>query len=141
MLYVATDHAGFELKEDLLKKLARSKIKYTDLSKKFQEGDDYPDVANLLANQLKVEPKAKGIAICGAGQGICIALNRYTWIRAGIYQKREVIRLLRAHNDGNVLCLPARFMNSTKAIKLIKVFLNTPYSSEERHARRIKKIS
>ncbi len=141
MLFIVTDHAGYELKQEIIKLLSKTKIKFTDLTPKLIPGDDYPDRAKELAEKIKENPGSKGIALCGAGQGICIALNRYSWIRAGIYQKREVVRLLRSHNDGNVLCLPGRFMNGAKAIKLIKVFCNTPYEGEERHSRRIKSIS
>ena len=141
MLYLVCDHAGFELKEGLKAKFDKTNIDYTDLSPKLVEGDDYPVPAKLLADKLQQEPTSNGLAICGAGQGICIALNRYAWIRAGIYQKREVVRLLRAHNDGNVLCLPGRFMTASKALKLTKVFLNTPFSKLPRHQKRIDLIS
>jgi ribose 5-phosphate isomerase B len=140
-IFLVCDHAGFELKQEIFTWLEKSKRNVVDLSPKLIEGDDYPDRADELATALENEPKALGIALCGSGQGICMALNRFTFIRAAIHDKREIIRLSRVHNDANVLCLPARFIHKTKAIALIKVFLNTPFLREERHLKRIKMLS
>jgi ribose 5-phosphate isomerase B len=140
-IFLVCDHAGFELKQEILAWLEKTKRNVIDLTPKLIEGDDYPDRAGDLAKALETEPKALGIALCGTGQGIAIALNRFPHIRATIHDKREIIRLSRSHNDANVLCLPARFIHKTKAIALIKVFLNTPFSDEERHIKRIKKMS
>jgi ribose 5-phosphate isomerase B len=140
-IFLVCDHAGFELKHEILAWLEKTKRNVIDLTPKLVEGDDYPDRAGDLAKALETEPKALGIALCGTGQGIAMALNRYPHIRAAIHDKREIVRLSRAHNDANVLCLPARFIHKTKAIALIKVFLNTPFSDEMRHVKRIKKMS
>jgi ribose 5-phosphate isomerase B len=145
MLYIASDHAGFEIKTFLLEKLTKTSIEFTDLTPELQESDDYPDVAALLAAKIKEDIDAglnpKGIALCGSGQGICIALNRYSYIRAATSLKREIVRLSRLHNDANVLCLPGEFINTTKALKLVKLFVNTPFSKIRRHERRIEKLS
>jgi ribose 5-phosphate isomerase B len=141
MLYLACDHGGFSLKEDIKKDLTRLKIDFEDLTTEFIERDDYPNAARTLAEIIKDTPGSKGIAICTTGQGICIALNRYPWIRAGLGHKREVIRLFRAHNDGNVLCLSGKFTNTTKAIKLIKIFLGTPFSKIDKHEKRVKMLT
>ena len=141
MLYIVSDHAGFDLKTQLLEKLEKSALEYVDLTPEFEEGDDYPDVAEVLANKLKEDPKGCGIALCGSGQGICMALNRHAHVRAATSLKREVVRHARLHNDANVLCLPARFLNTMKAYKLTKLFANTPFSKVRRHARRIEKIT
>lgn len=141
MLYIASDHAGYEIKQKLMEKLADSTIEAVDLTPDYTEGDDYPDVAKILAEKLKENPKAKAISICGSGQGICMSLNRYQHIRAATALKREIVRLSRLHNDANVLCLPGRFINLTKAHKLSKLFVNTPFSKVRRHERRIEKIT
>ena len=141
MLYIVADHAGYDIKTQLLQKLEKSTIEFTDLTPDFSEKDDYPDVAKVLADKLLEKPKAKGISICGSGQGIMMALNRHEHIRAAFSLKREIVRHARLHNDANVLCLPGRFVNATKAIKLVKLFHNTPFSKVRRHERRIEKIS
>ena len=141
MLYIVSDHAGFDLKQMLLEKLEKSTLEYVDLSPEFVEGDDYPDVAKVLADKLLEDSKGRGIALCGSGQGVCMALNRYEHVRAATSLKREIVRHARLHNDANVLCLPARFLNATKAYKLTKLFANTPFSKVRRHARRIEKIT
>jgi ribose 5-phosphate isomerase B len=140
MLYITCDHAGFELKEVLVSWLKKSNKEYEDLCPEIKDGDDYPDRAKELAEKLKDNPKDKGIAICGTGIGICIALNRFSWVRAAISPKREIMRLSRQHNNANVICLPGRFTTHKKAIALVKVFLNTPFSKEERHIQRIAKL-
>ncbi len=141
MIYIASDHAGFEIKQKLIDKLKDSPIDAIDLTPDFVDGDDYPDVAKAIAEKLLEDPKARVISICGSGQGICMSLNRYEHIRAATAMKREIVRLSRLHNDANVLCLPGRFMNLTKAYKLTKLFVNTPFSKVRRHERRIEKIS
>jgi ribose 5-phosphate isomerase B len=141
MIYITSDHAGFELKETLVKWLEKSNKEFVDLCPELIEGDDYPDRAKELADNIKLDPKAKGIAICGTGVGVSIALNRYNFIRAGLSPKRELVRLARQHNDINVVCLAGRFTTHKKAVALVKVFLNTPFSKEERHKNRIQKLS
>jgi ribose 5-phosphate isomerase B len=140
-IYLVCDHAGFELKQEILAWLEKSKRNVIDLTPKLLLGDDYVDRADELAQALESEPKAIGIALCGSGQGICMALNRHSFIRAVIHDKREIVRLSRSHNNANVLCLPARFIHQTKAVALIKVFLNTPFLEQKRHAKRIEKLS
>jgi RpiB/LacA/LacB family sugar-phosphate isomerase len=141
MIYITSDHAGFELKNILVKWFEKSNKEFIDLCPDLIEGDDYPDRAQELANKLKEDPKAKGVAICGTGVGISIVLNRYNWIRAGLSPKREIVRLARQHNNANVLCLAGNFTTHKKAIAITKVFLNTPFSKEERHILRVKKLS
>ena len=141
MIYITSDHAGFELKKSIIAWFTRSKKEFVDLCPDLIVSDDYPDRADELVIQLKENPKAVGVAICGTGQGMCIALNRHEWVRAGLSLKREIVRLSRAHNNANVICLPGRFTSDKKALALVKVFLNTPFSKEQRHINRIKKLS
>jgi ribose 5-phosphate isomerase B len=140
MIYITSDHAGFELKETLIKWFEKSNKEFEDFCPKAIEGDDYPDRAKELAYKIKENPKAKGIAICGTGVGISIAVNRYSLLRAVLSPKREIVRLSRQHNDTNVICLAGNFTTHKKAIALVKVFLNTPFSKEKRHQNRIEKL-
>jgi ribose 5-phosphate isomerase B len=141
MIYITSDHAGFELKNILVAWFQKSNKEYEDLYPNLIEKDDYPDRAKELADKLKENPKAKGVAICGTGVGISIALNRYNWIRAVLSPKREIVRLSRQHNNANTLCLAGQFTTHKKAIAITKVFLNTPFSKDERHIKRLAKIS
>lgn len=141
MIYITTDHTGFELKNMLVAWFKKSNKDYEDLCPEIIEADDYPDRAKEIADKLKENPKAKGVAICGTGVGISIALNRYSWVRAALSPKREIVRLSRQHNNANILCLAGKYTTHKKAIAIAKVFLNTPFSKEERHVRRLSKIS
>jgi ribose 5-phosphate isomerase B len=140
MLYLASDHTSFELKQQLLLKIQKQKWEVVDLTPKLKEGDDYPDVAELLVNKLKHEPHSLGIAFCGTGQGICMGLNRFPWIRAGLTERAEVIKLLREHDHANVICFGGWFITPTKAWTLLKIFLESKPSKEERHVRRVGKL-
>jgi ribose 5-phosphate isomerase B len=146
-LYFACDHAGFDTKQELIN-LCKSfeKVEVIDLSPTLVSGDDYPDVASSLAKALESEmgvlgKTVFGIAICGTGQGICIALNRNRFIRAIISDYEDVVRLCRDHNDANVICFAGKYTVPEKAIQEILYFASTPFSDEERHMRRINKIS
>jgi ribose 5-phosphate isomerase B len=141
MIYITSDHAGFEMKEQIVGWLKKTGRECKDLYPELVQNDDYPESADELAIALKKDPKGIGIALCGSGQGICIALNRHSFIRAVIHDKREIVRLGRSHNDANVLCIPARFTHITKVKSMLKVFLNTPFSKEVRHIKRIEKLS
>ena len=144
-IYLVSDHAGFELKKQLLDYLNTplflNLYKVSDLTPTFLQNDDYPDKARVLAISLENDDDAFGIAICGSGVGINIALNRYKHIRAVSGLNKLSVRLSRQDNNANVLCLGQRVLKSEKAIKLIKVFLETKFNSAERHLRRIQKIS
>lgn len=135
-IYITSDHAGFELKNKLIESL--KEIAFVDLNPKFDSGDDYPVFAKDLAEKLKNEPASLGIALCGTGQGISMALNRFPWIRAGIGYDPEIVKLIRAHNQANVLCLPGRFLTLEKAQELINIFLSTNLDMSERHLRRLR---
>jgi ribose 5-phosphate isomerase B len=141
MIYITSDHAGFELKNILVAWFQKSNKEFEDLCPDLIDGDDYPDRAKDLADKLKENPKAKGVAICGTGVGISIALNRYSWVRAVLSPKREIVRLSRQHNNANTLCLAGQHTTHKKAIAIAKVFLNTPFSKDERHIKRLAKIA
>ncbi len=134
-IYIASDHAGFNLKTKLLKNFP----KINDLGTKTDESVDYPDFAHKLTREVLKNKKNVGILICGTGVGMSIAANRKKGIRAGLANNSKIARLIRKHNDANVLVLPGRFINTSEAKKSVQAFLSTKFESG-RHKRRIKKL-
>ncbi len=141
-LLIASDHAGFELKEALKKRAGALGVTFSDLGTHSLDSVDYPDYAHALARELlKTGASASlGILICGSGVGVSIAANRHPGIRAVLAESPEIARLGREHNHANVLCLGARFLNPEEAIEVIKAFLNATPESGERHVRRVQKL-
>ncbi|MCE9644349.1 RpiB/LacA/LacB family sugar-phosphate isomerase [Candidatus Parcubacteria bacterium] len=143
-IYLSSDHAGFALKNHLVEYL--NNLGYIAVDKgPYSEDptDDYPDMVRLVTEEVLKEPHSvKGIVLGGSGQGEAIAANRFNGIRAAVYYggSLDVIRLSREHNDANVLSLGARFVSTTEAEEAVKVWLETSFSKEERHVRRIAKL-
>ena len=139
-LYIASDHAGFALKEVLKNRLQSQPISVQDLgTKDGQKAVDYPDYADQLAEVLRADPQAFGVLICGSGQGMCMRANRYPHLRAALVWNEEVTRLARAHNDANVLCLGGRLLSAEEAWTYLQIFLQTPFEGG-RHELRVKKL-
>ena len=134
-VYIASDHAGFKLKKNLLKIFPN----FEDLGTKSEESVDYPDFAHKLTKQVLKNKENMGILICGTGVGMSIAANRKKGIRAGLVNNSKTARLIRQHNDANVLVLPGRFIDNIEAKKCVKTFLTSKFESG-RHKKRIKKI-
>ncbi len=144
MIYIATDHAGFLLKEILKNYVIELGYEVKDMGTYSEESCDYPDfiipaaqkVAEDLENNL-------GIILGGSGQGEAIAANKVKGIRAVVYNapQLEIIRLSKNHNNANILSLGARFLTIDQAKEAVKLWLETPFLQEERHVRRISKIS
>lgn len=134
---IAADHAGFPLKQAIIKALPDQV--WLDLGTHGPESVDYPDFAGKLAGALADGLATRGILICGSGVGISIAANRYAHIRCALVSKPEVASLARAHNDANVLAMGARFMDEETALACIKAFLETSFEGG-RHARRVDKL-
>ena len=134
-VYIASDHAGFKLKSDLLKIFP----KIADLGTKSNESVDYPDFAHKLTKLVLKNEDNVGILICGTGVGMSIAANRKKGIRAGLVSNTKTARLIRKHNDANVLVLPGRFINTNEAKKCVQAFLSTKFEFG-RHKKRISKI-
>ena len=139
MIGLASDHAGFELKQYVIQYLQEKGISFKDYGTYTTESCDYPDYAHALALGMKQGEVEKGIAICGSGEGISMTLNKHQHIRAALVWCPEIAHMTRLHNDANVLVLPARFIDSVTALAIVDVFLNTPFEGG-RHARRIAKI-
>lgn len=141
-LLIASDHAGFELKEALKSRSSELGITFTDLGTDSKNSVDYPDYAHALAREL-LNPGATaalGILICGSGVGVSIAANRHAGIRAVLAENPEIARLGREHNHANVLCLGARFLSPDQAVTVIRAFLTATPESGERHVRRVQKL-
>ena len=143
-LFIASDHAGFELKEHLVHYLEENGLEVVDKGPhQFTEGDDYPDWISLVAEEVQVNADALGIVIGLSGQGEAIVANKFNGIRAGVYYGGpiEIPQLLREHNNANVLSLGAKFLDKSQAERAVDVFIEAQFTKEERHVRRIKKIN
>ena len=141
-LLIASDHAGYSLKEALKNQASQLNLRWTDLGTHSESSVDYPDFANLLCKKL-IELGAEthlGVLICGSGVGISIAANRHPEIRAVLAESPEVAKLGREHNHANVLCFGSRIVNLEKAIQLIQAFLQAQPDPGERHVRRVEKL-
>ncbi len=141
MIFLSADHAGFDLKEKIKLYLAEIQLQHFDLAPIYDSNDDYPDRAKEVAEVLKKEPESLAIVFCGTGQGICMALNRHPWIRAGATDNPEIVDLIKKHNNANVLCLAGRFITYEKAVLLVNEFLRTTFDNSQRHIRRINKFN
>lgn len=141
MIYLGADHRGFELKEKLKPFLRDLGFDYQDLGASiYNKEDDYPDFAKLVGEKVAADLGSKGILICGSGIGIAIAANKIKGVRAGTALKSEQAAAAVNDEDLNILALSADFLNEDEAKKIVKTFLETKFSGEERHKRRIEKI-
>ena len=136
-IFIASDHAGFDLKKQILNTVKENLI---DLGANTEESVDYPDYAKKLVSKIRTTENSKGILICGSGIGMSIAANRDRNIRAGIAFEPEIAKLMREHNDANVLVLPGKFMNIQDVLKCIENFLTTNFAGG-RHQNRVEKLS
>ncbi|MCH5181453.1 MAG: ribose 5-phosphate isomerase B [Prevotellaceae bacterium] len=139
MTGLASDHAGFELKEFVKTLLEKRGIAYKDYGTYSADSCDYPDYAHALARGIENGEADRGIAICGSGEGISMTLNKHRDIRAALVWTPEIARMTRMHNDANVLCMPGRYITQDEAAEIVAQFLDTPFEGG-RHAARIAKI-
>ncbi len=140
-VYLGTDHAGFELKEYVKSYLQKEGYDVTDCGAlEFNKTDDYPDFIGKVGEAVSKDPSSRSIVFGKSGAGECIVANKYKGVRAFLGINRENVELARQHNDANVLSLGSAFVNNEEACFLAKLFLETPFSEEERHKRRIGKI-
>ena len=138
-ILIASDHAGFKLKEIIKKYISKKKIKIIDLGPCKSEKVDYPDYAHKLSKKINLNKKLTGVLICGSGIGMEITANRYKNVRAAPCYNQKLAKLSRLHNDANVITLGSRITKINIALKCINIFLNTKFEGG-RHAKRIKKI-
>ena len=137
---LASDHAGYKLKEEVKKFLIRKKKKVLDLGTKKTSSVDYPDFAHLLSKKIKRDKNKLGILICGTGIGLSMAANKHKNIRASLCFNIKTARLSREHNDANIMTIGARTTKKNIALKCVNTFLKTSFDGGKRHIRRIKKI-
>jgi ribose 5-phosphate isomerase B len=138
-LLVASDHAGFELKQRLTASLARLGVPFEDLGPASADAVDYPDYARKVAGAVSRGEAERGLLVCGTGQGMAMTANRYRGVRAAVPADEETARLSREHNDANVLALGGRVIDPDKAERILKAWLETPFAGG-RHERRVRKI-
>lgn len=143
-IFLGSDHAGYELKEALKKELANLGMEVFDKgASTLNPTDDYPDFIAPVAWEVSNDPKeSRGIILGGSGEGEAIVANRFSNVRATVYYggPKEIITLSREHNNANIFSLGARFLSTSEALEAVKLWLNTPFSNEERHLRRLEKI-
>lgn len=144
-ILIASDHAGFELKQKLIPFVRDMGYDVKDFgAHQFDGEDDYPDFIAPLAREISESGGTMtGIIIGGSGQGEAMVANRFPHVRAVVINdtNAEKVALAREHNDANVISLGARFMTDTEALEAVRLFLTTPFSEDERHVRRLKKLA
>ena len=147
-IYIGSDHAGFEMKRELISFLVDAGHEVYDCGpKKYDPHDDYPDYISVVAESVQSEilhtnGDVRGIVIGWSGQGEAMVANRFSYIRCAVFYggSKHVLTLSREHNDANVLSLGAHFVTTAEAKQAVELWLHTPFSGDERHVRRIKKI-
>ncbi len=137
---IVSDHAGYYLKEKILKYLIKEKYDIKDLGCSSEDTVDYPDYGHPLANAVSAGDYELGISICGTGNGINMVVNKHPGIRGALCWNEEISKLARAHNDANICALPGRFISESEAYLIVKAFLNTSFEGG-RHKPRIDKIA
>ena len=137
-IFIASDHAGFRLKKNVISRLSKTK-KIIDLGPKSDDSVDYPDFAKNLSKKVASNKGSFGILICGSGMGMAIAANKRKKIRAALCYSVKNTKLSRLHNDANIITLGERLIDKNKAFSLIKIFLSTKFEGG-RHLRRVKKM-
>ncbi len=141
MLYIGADHRGFELKEELKRRLESDGLEVEDLgNEEFDPADDYVDFAKAVAQMVANDSDSKGILICGSGVGVDMAANKVRGARSClVFDQKRAIQS-REHEDANIICLASDILIADDAYEMIKAFIQTPFSGEERHVRRLNKL-
>ncbi len=142
MIYIASDHGGFHLKSRILEQINEMGLDIKDMGpSKYDPEDDYPDFVVPLVKSVLEDNKNRGIVICKNGVGVSITANRFKGIRCGLSWNVNHIKTAREDDDINVLALPSEFVDTKQALEIIGEFLNTKFSSKDRHIRRLEKIN
>ena len=140
MIALGCDHGGFSLMKEVIAYLDSKGYEYKNFGTYSEESCDYPDFAKKVANAVVSGECEKGILICGTGIGISITANKFKGIRCALCGDCFSAQATREHNDANILALGERVTGPGLAVKIVDTFLNTPFSNDERHIRKIKKI-
>ena len=138
-IFISSDHAGFQLKEDIKSFLKKRKYSFIDLGPDNDNRVDYPDYAHSVAKKVKINKNYRGILICGSGMGMNITANSHKNIRAAQCYNEKSTKLSRLHNDANIITLGSRLLSKKNALTCVSVFLKTKFEGG-RHSKRIKKI-
>ena len=136
---IGSDHAGFGYKEAIKDHLTKNGFTVTDLGTFTEASCDYPDYAHAVANAVEQGVCEKGVLICGSANGVAITANKHAGIRAALCWEKEIAILARAHNDANIICIPARFVSTDVAFEITDAFFSTEFEGG-RHAVRVGKI-
>ena len=136
---IASDHAGYKLKEDIKNYLIDKKMSVFDIGPYNDNSVDYPDYAKKLGNRIKLKKSDVGILVCGSGTGMAISANKIKSIRAAVCYNTKSTRLSRKHNNANIIALGSRLTKKNLSLKLVEIFFNTKFEGG-RHLRRVKKI-
>lgn len=142
-IFIGADHNGFDMKAALLEELTRAGYEVVDEGDRaLKPDDDFPQFAErtVVAMKASDDPDPRGILICGSGQGMCMAANRFKGIRASLVWNRHEARAARNDDDSNVLCLPARSISNEEALKIAETWLSTAFAGAPRFKRRIKEL-
>ena len=142
-IFIGADHNGFALKRQLTEQLTRAGYEINDAGDtEFKQEDDFPQFAERAVRAMMAsgDPDARGILICGSGQGMCIAANRFKGIRASLVWDTEEARAARNDDDSNIICLPARTLNAQTALPIVEKWLVTPFAGAPRYKRRIAEL-
>ena len=138
-IFISSDHAGFNLKENIKIFLKKKKYSFIDLGPNNDNRVDYPDYAHSVAKKVKINKNYRGILVCGSGMGMNIAANRHKNIRAAQCYNVKSTKLSRLHNDANIITLGSRLLSKKNALNCVVIFLKTKFDGG-RHLKRIKKI-
>lgn len=136
---IGCDHAGFDRKEEVLTLLRSMNLPFRDFGTYGRDSVDYPDFAHPVSLAVTSGEAAFGILLCGSANGVAITANKHAGIRAAICWNEEITELARKHNDANIICIPARFVNDGVSAAMVEVFMKTPFEGG-RHENRVKKI-
>lgn len=137
---IGSDHAGYDYKEELISFLEGKEIPFSDLGTHSKDSVDYPDFAHPVAQAVESGEAAFGILLCGTANGVAITANKHQGVRAAICWGEEIAKLVREHNDANVICIPARFVREGDAEKMVQIFMTTAFEGG-RHQNRVEKIA
>ena len=140
MIAIGSDHGGFELKQAIMAHLDKRGLEYKDFGTYDKASCDYPEYGKVVAHAVASGEYERGIIICGTGIGISISANKVPGIRAALCTDCFMAEATRLHNDANILALGGRVVGEGLALKIVDTFLDTPFSNDERHIRRISKI-
>jgi len=139
-LFIGADHAGYGMKEKLKELLQQKRIAFEDCGTYSDKPVDYPDIAKIVAEKVVAE-KSQGILLCGSGTGMAIAANKVKGIRAAVAYDGLSGQIAREHNNANILCLGGRTLSFDDIEGIVSVWLDMPYTGEQRHQKRIDKIT